>query len=142
MKVSRPVYNEGPSHSLQSFEITLPTPLALRYKREAKMLCKKIVNFFSLLSHSQDMARQPQTGVGEELLSSVTGLAHYLKVLIRVTLTSALRLVCIWGSFYLLWLWFTKQGIQSRLAFSLNLGKPMERKDRNVRLFGTAHAPV
>lgn len=49
------------------------------------------------------MARQPQTGVGEELLSSVTGLAHYLKVLIRVTLTSALRLVCIWDSLYLLW---------------------------------------
>jgi hypothetical protein len=74
---------------------TILSPSALRYKREAKMLCKKIVNFFSLLSHSQDMARQPQTGVGEELLSSVTGLAHYLKVLIRVTLTSALRLVCI-----------------------------------------------
>ncbi|KAI8581312.1 hypothetical protein K450DRAFT_232442 [Umbelopsis ramanniana AG] len=69
----------------------------LRYKREAKMLCKKIVNFFSLLSHSQDMARQPQTGVGEELLSSVTGLAHYLKVLIRVTLTSALRLENQWN---------------------------------------------
>ncbi|KAL9932786.1 hypothetical protein V8E36_008485 [Tilletia maclaganii] len=47
--------------------------------REARMLCKKIVNFFSLLSHTQ------------ELLSLVTGLAHYLKILIRIALSGALR---------------------------------------------------
>jgi hypothetical protein len=57
------------------------------------MLCKKIVNFFSLLSHTQDTAGGRHSGVTEELLSSVTGLAHYLKILIRVALTSALRLV-------------------------------------------------
>jgi hypothetical protein len=78
--------------------LTLLCPLtALRYKREAKMLCKKIVNFFSLLSHTQEATGGRQTGVAcgvtGELLSSVTGLAHYLKVLIRVALTSALRLV-------------------------------------------------
>lgn len=67
--------------------------LGLRYKREAKMLCKKIVNFFSLLSHTQDAAGGRHSGVTEDLLSSVTGLAHYLKILIRVALTSALRLV-------------------------------------------------
>ncbi|CAM0140064.1 unnamed protein product [Umbelopsis sp. WA50703] len=70
---------------------------SLRYKREAKMLCKKIVNFFSLLSHTQDTAGGRHSGVTEELLSSVTGLAHYLKILIRVALTSALRLEGRWN---------------------------------------------
>lgn len=32
-------------------------------------------------------------GITQELLSLVTGLAHYLKILIRLALTSALRLV-------------------------------------------------
>lgn len=32
-------------------------------------------------------------GITQELLSLVTGLAHYLKVLIRVTLNAALLLV-------------------------------------------------
>ena len=54
------------------------------------MLCKKIINFFSLLSRTQEMKR---LGITQELLSLVTGLAHYLKILIRVALTTALRLV-------------------------------------------------
>ncbi|KAI9256495.1 hypothetical protein BDA99DRAFT_516568 [Phascolomyces articulosus] len=60
-----------------------------KYTREAKMLCKKIINFFSLLSRTQEMKR---LGITQELLSLVTGLAHYLKILIRVALTTALRL--------------------------------------------------
>lgn len=54
------------------------------------MLCKKIINFFSLLSRTQEMKK---LGITQELLSLVTGLAHYLKILIRVGLTTALRLV-------------------------------------------------
>lgn len=56
------------------------------------MLCKKIINFFSLLSRTGDMEMK-RLGITQELLSLVTGLAHYLKILIRLALTSALRLV-------------------------------------------------
>lgn len=67
-------------------------PLEFKYSREAKMLCKKIINFFSLLSRTGDMEMK-KLGITQELLSLVTGLAHYLKNLIRVTLNAALRLV-------------------------------------------------
>ncbi|KAL1837436.1 hypothetical protein VTJ49DRAFT_3788 [Mycothermus thermophilus] len=64
---------------------------ALAYGREAKLLCKKIVAFFSLLSKTQDKAtRKP--GVTQDLLTLVTGLAHYLKLLIRICLQGALRI--------------------------------------------------
>lgn len=55
------------------------------------MLCKKIVNFFSLLSHTQENGTR-KVGLPQELLSLVTGLAHYLKILIRIALTAALKL--------------------------------------------------
>lgn len=63
----------------------------MSYGREAKLLCKKIVSFFSLLSKSQDTGAR-KLGVTQELLSLVTGLAHYLKLLIRICLQGALRL--------------------------------------------------
>lgn len=64
---------------------------AIQYVREARMLCKKVVNFFSLFSHAQQTGAR-RMSITQELLSLVTGLAHYLKVLIRISLTSALRL--------------------------------------------------
>lgn len=63
----------------------------IQYVREARMLCKKIVNFFSLFTRTQAAGAQ-RMGITQELLSLVTGLAHYLKILIRISLTSALRL--------------------------------------------------
>ncbi|CAK7567907.1 MAG: Rho-type GTPase activating protein Rga1 [Sporothrix epigloea] len=63
----------------------------LLYGREAKLLCKKIVAFFSLLSKSQDTPAA-KLGVTQELLSLVTSLAHYLKLLIRICLQGALRI--------------------------------------------------
>lgn len=63
----------------------------MSYGREAKLLCKKIVSFFSLLSKTQDPTVR-KLGVTQELLSLVTGLAHYLKLLIRICLQGALRL--------------------------------------------------
>ncbi|KAH7326565.1 RhoGAP domain-containing protein [Stachybotrys elegans] len=63
----------------------------MSYGREAKLLCKKIVSFFSLLSKAQDSVTG-KLGVTQELLSLVTGLAHYLKLLIRICLQAALRL--------------------------------------------------
>ena len=65
--------------------------LGLSYGREAKLLCKKIVAFFSILSKTQDASLR-KLGVTQELLSLVTGLAHYLKLLIRICLQGALRL--------------------------------------------------
>ncbi|KAL9130741.1 MAG: hypothetical protein Q9217_001137 [Psora testacea] len=63
----------------------------LSYGREAKLLCKKIVAFFSLLSKSQETGVR-KLGVTQELLSLVTGLAHYLKLLIRISLQGTLKL--------------------------------------------------
>ena len=71
--------------------IILTLNLALEYGREAKLLCKKIVAFFALLSRTQDSGVR-RLGVTQELLSLVTGLAHYLKLLIRIGLQGALKL--------------------------------------------------
>lgn len=54
-------------------------------------MCKKIVAFFALLSKTQE-AGVRKLGVTQELLSLVTGLAHYLKLLIRIGLQGALKL--------------------------------------------------
>lgn len=67
-----------------------PPPSGMSYGREAKLLCKKIVAFFSLLSKTQDTSVR-KLGVTQELLSLVTGLAHYLKLLIRICLQGSLR---------------------------------------------------
>jgi hypothetical protein len=63
----------------------------LAYGRESKLLCKKIVAFFSLLSKTQETGVR-KLGVTQELLSLVTGLAHYLKLLIRIGLQGSLKL--------------------------------------------------
>lgn len=65
-------------------------PKGLSYTREAKLLCKKIVAFFSLLSKTQETGVR-KLGVTQELLALVTGLAHYLKLLIRICLQGTLR---------------------------------------------------
>lgn len=62
----------------------------LSYGREAKLLCKRIVAFFTLLTKTQDTGVK-RLGVTQELLSLVTGLAHYLKLLIRIGLQGALK---------------------------------------------------
>ena len=71
--------------------LSAKTSKGLSYGREAKLLCKKIVTFFQLLSQSVDAGMQ-RLGVTQDLLSLVTGLAHYLKLLIRICLQGALKL--------------------------------------------------
>ncbi|KAF2099477.1 RhoGAP-domain-containing protein [Rhizodiscina lignyota] len=71
--------------------LTAKTPKSLSYSREAKLLCKKVVAFFQLLSESH-VSGMRRLGVTQELLSLVTGLAHYLKLLIRICLQGALKL--------------------------------------------------
>lgn len=63
----------------------------LSYSRESKLLCKKVVAFFQLLAESQDTGVR-RLGVTQDLLSLVTGLAHYLKLLIRICLQGSLKL--------------------------------------------------
>ncbi|EJD43757.1 hypothetical protein AURDEDRAFT_114556 [Auricularia subglabra TFB-10046 SS5] len=64
----------------------------MSHVREARMLCRKTVDLFTLLSRTQDSSQQRKVGMTQELLSLVTGLAHYLKILIRIALTGALKL--------------------------------------------------
>lgn len=82
---------KGTSHKYNSLEGTGADFSGLSYGREAKLLCKKIVAFFSLLSKTQETGVK-KLGVTQELLSLVTGLAHYLKLLIRISLQGALKL--------------------------------------------------
>jgi tetratricopeptide (TPR) repeat protein len=63
----------------------------MSHVREARMLCRKTVDLFTLLSHTQETGSR-RIGMTQELLALVTGLAHYLKILIRIALTGALRL--------------------------------------------------
>lgn len=63
-----------------------------QHERESRMLCRKIINFFTLLSQTQETGLR-RMGITEDLLSLVTRLAHFLKGLIRVGLKAALKLV-------------------------------------------------
>ncbi|TEB36504.1 RhoGAP-domain-containing protein [Coprinellus micaceus] len=63
----------------------------MQHVREARMLCRKTVELFTLLSHTQETGAR-RMGMTQELLALVTGLAHYLKILIRIALTGALKL--------------------------------------------------
>lgn len=82
---------KGKCGSCPSNPLPLTSGLDLAYGREAKLLCKKIVAFFSLLSKTQETGVR-KLGVTQELLSLVTGLAHYLKLLIRIGLQGTLKL--------------------------------------------------
>lgn len=63
----------------------------MSHGREARMLCRKTVELFTLLSHTQETGSR-RMGMTQELLALVTGIAHYLKILIRIALTGALKL--------------------------------------------------
>jgi len=73
------------------FGRTTNTSKGLSHVREARMLCRKTVDLFTLLSHTQETGAR-RMGMTQELLALVTGLAHYLKILIRIALTGALKL--------------------------------------------------
>ncbi|QRV88773.1 Rho-type GTPase-activating protein 1 [Ceratobasidium sp. AG-Ba] len=65
----------------------------MSHVREARMLCRKTVDLFTLLSHTpSNDPKHSGSGMSQELLALVTGLAHYLKILIRIALTGALKL--------------------------------------------------
>lgn len=58
--------------------------------REPKTLCKKLVAFMSVVSKAREKGDK-QLGVTQDLLTLVTSLAHYLKVLLRYGLSSCLQ---------------------------------------------------
>lgn len=60
-----------------------------RLGKEPKTLCKKLVGFMSLISRPREGSKRLE--LSQELLSLVTSLAHYLKILIRHGLSNALR---------------------------------------------------
>ena len=77
---------------LSSNPIVHPSPnTGMAHVREARMLCRKTVELFTLLSHTQETGAR-RMGMTQGLLALVTGLAHYLKILIRIALTGALKL--------------------------------------------------
>lgn len=61
------------------------------FKREARELSRKTVDFFALLSQTQESGLR-RIGITQELLALITGLANNLKSLIRIGLKSALKL--------------------------------------------------
>ena len=63
----------------------------LHHTKEPKQLAKRIVHFFSLLSHTRESSARKEAT--KEMISLVTSLAHTLKILIRAALTGALKLV-------------------------------------------------
>lgn len=65
--------------------------LGMSHAREAKQLCRKLVNFFSMLSQISPSSNGVIPNM-QELLTQVTQLAHYLKILIRIALTGAIKL--------------------------------------------------
>lgn len=71
-----------------NFNVTLK---GMAHVRESRVLCRKTVDLFTSLSHAQkDVSRQ---GMTQELLGLITGIAHYLKILLRIALLGALRLM-------------------------------------------------
>ncbi|ODN74597.1 hypothetical protein, variant [Cryptococcus amylolentus CBS 6039] len=61
------------------------------HAREAKQLCRKLVNLFSNMSQLSPSSSAPSPS-SEELFQLITQLAHYLKILIRIALTGSIKL--------------------------------------------------
>ena len=60
------------------------------YLREARLFCRKLVDLYTLLGRQE--AIRERNGISQELLSLITGLAHYLKLLIRTAISASLKL--------------------------------------------------
>jgi len=63
----------------------------MSHDREARILCRKSLDWFALLSRTQETGSR-RAPISREHLALVAGLPHYLHVLIRIALTGALKL--------------------------------------------------
>ncbi|WVQ81510.1 hypothetical protein IAT38_003634 [Cryptococcus sp. DSM 104549] len=64
----------------------------ISHAREAKHLCRKVVNLFSTMSTISPPGSRGPSPNNSELYTLITQLAHYLKILIRIALTGSIRL--------------------------------------------------
>jgi hypothetical protein len=84
----------SPSSSASNSSLSSNSIVSLKgmaHVRESRVLCRKTVDLFTSLSHAQrDVSRQ---GMTQDLLGLITGIAHYLKILLRIALLGALRLM-------------------------------------------------
>lgn len=80
---------KGESTSLWVQE-SLTRSSGMSHAREAKQLCRKLVNLFSTMSQISPNDAGPANP--QELFNLITQLAHYLKILIRIALTGAIKL--------------------------------------------------
>lgn len=67
--------------------------IVLECSKESRDICHQVIRFFQLLAQHGSVTGE--FSVTHELLSLVTGMAHNLKMLIRIGLTESLRLVSI-----------------------------------------------
>lgn len=63
----------------------------MSHAREAKQLCRKLVNLFSTMSQISPLPSSAQP-TNQDLYNLITQLAHYLKILIRIALTGGIKL--------------------------------------------------
>lgn len=63
----------------------------MSHAREAKQLCRKLVNLFSTMSQISPIPSTPQP-TNQDMYNLITQLAHYLKILIRIALTGGIKL--------------------------------------------------
>ncbi|EIW67038.1 hypothetical protein TREMEDRAFT_69951 [Tremella mesenterica DSM 1558] len=63
----------------------------MSHAREAKQLCRKLVNLFSMMSQISPNGSSVVPN-NQELFNLITQLAHYLKILIRIALTGSIKL--------------------------------------------------
>ena len=64
--------------------------LGMSHAREAKQLCRKLVNLFSTMSQISPHPSGPTNT--PDMFNLITQLAHYLKILIRIALTGSIKL--------------------------------------------------
>ncbi len=62
----------------------------MSHAREAKQLCRKLVNLFSTMSQIAPNPAGPTDT--QDMFNLITQLAHYLKILIRTALTGSIKL--------------------------------------------------
>ena len=78
-----------------SRQVLSPNPrliIALEYEKQAKLLCRKLLNLFSLISKPFEQGQGGQ-GLPQAIKSSITAVAHYIKIMLAFALEASLTLV-------------------------------------------------
>lgn len=89
-KLSKEEQDEEDDNYKKLIEIVETTGFA-SLNKEPITLCKKLVRFMLVLSKSRELGAANSSELSQELLESVSSIAHYLKLLIRFGLSNSLR---------------------------------------------------